>query len=237
MTRVRDRPVIDVYWFDLDEAGADAGRFYDLLDPSERARAAQFRVERDRRRYVVRRGRLRLLLAGYLGRPAAALALTVNRFGKPALAAGALRFNLSHSCGLALYSIAHGIEVGCDLERRDPSLAGADIAERFFSRREVRALSALAPARRTAAFFNCWTRKEAYLKARGWGLSLPLDAFDVSLAPDEPAALLGGCDGWSVAAFEPAPGYHAAVVAEGAAWRLAFCSGLRPCRANEPARA
>ena len=224
---------IDVYWFDLDHASvADC---YALLDAAERARAARFRFERDRRRYVVRRGRLRTLLAGYLDHEPADVALTVDRFGKPALATGALRFNLSHSHGLALYAIAFGIEVGCDLERRDPRLAGADVAARFFSPGEVRALRALAPARRTEGFFNCWTRKEAYVKARGCGLSLPLDGFDVSLAPGEPAALLRGCDGWSVAAFAPAPDYHAAVVAAGSDWRLVLRSGAGVL--SEPARA
>ncbi len=87
---------------------------------------------------------------------------------------------------------------------------------------EIRALRALAPGEQTQAFFNCWTRKEAYIKARGYGLSLALDSFDVSLCPDEKATLLRGCAGWSVESFEPAPGFQAAVVAPGADWRVRF---------------
>ena len=117
-------------------------------------------------------------------------------------------------------ALAEGREVGCDIERFDPRFAAERIPERFFSTREVRALHALPTALQTEAFFLCWTRKEAYVKARGRGLSIPLDSFDVSLTPGVPATLLRGCEGWSVAAFEPVPDHPAAVVAEGADWRM-----------------
>lgn len=226
---------IDVYWFDLDDAAPQVARFHALLDQAERIQAVRFRFARDRRRFIVRRGQLRVLLGGYLGCAPEAVRLAYNRFGKPASLTGAPRFNVSHSHGLALYAIAADREVGCDLERRDLSFDVAPVAERFFSAGEVRALRALAPAHRTEGFFNCWTRKEAYVKACACGLNLPLDGFEVSLAPDAPAALLSGCDGWSVAAFEPRPGFHAAVVAEGSDWRLAFRSAERAL--SEAARA
>ena len=215
---------VEIYWADLDEEGVDLGRFADMLADDERDRARRFRFERDRRRYVVRRGRLRQLLSRHLGNTPSQVRLRAGPFGKPCLAEGDLRFSLSHSHGIALYAIVRGLEVGCDIERRNRLLAYGPVANRLFSSREARTLGSLPAAQQAEAFFNCWTRKEAYVKARGLGLSLPLDSFDVSLAPSESAALLRGCDGWSVQAFEPVPLYHAAVVAQGNDWRLAVRS-------------
>ena len=211
---------VDLYWAALDEDGADLARFAGTLADDERCRARRFRLERDRRRYIVRRAILRELLSRYLGIAPARVRLRTGPFGKPCVAEGDLRFSLSHSQGLALYAVARGLEVGCDLEFRDPRLACGRVAERFFSPPELRVLRSLPAERWAEGFFNCWTRKEAYVKARGLGLSLPLDSFAVTLAPGEPAALLHGCDGWSVRALEPAPLYHAAVVARGDDWSL-----------------
>jgi 4'-phosphopantetheinyl transferase len=127
---------------------------------------------------------------------------------------------------LALYALTRGRALGVDVEYVRDDLAGQEIAERFFSRQEVRALSALPADARTRAFFNCWTRKEAYIKARGEGLSLPLDQFDVSLTPGEPAALLGTrpdpqeAARWLLRELAPARGYVAALAVEGRGWRL-----------------
>ncbi len=150
--------------------------------------------------------------------------------GKPKLdketAGEALRFNVTHTQGLALYAVANGREVGIDVERIRPELVDGDFAERFFSPREVAALRMLPVGLRPEAFFNCWTRKEAYAKARGDGLSLPLKQFDVSLAPREPAALLSTkgdpleAARWSLSALHPGPGYVAALAVEGHDWRL-----------------
>src|SRR5919199_1621700 len=122
------------------------------------------------------------------------LCFTYGRHGKPALATGTggvpLRFNVSHSHGLALYAITRDREVGVDVERIRPEVAQEKIAERFFSPREVTVLRALPTPLQATAFFACWTRKEAYIKATGDGLSLSLKQFDVSLAPGEPVALL-----------------------------------------------
>ena len=213
-------PTVDVYWAALDEDGADLARLAGTLADDERCRARRFRLERDRRRYIVRRAILRELLSRYLGIAPARVRLRTGPFGKPCVAEGDLRFSLSHSRGLALYAVARGLEVGCDLEFRDPRLACGRVAERFFSPPELHVLRSLPAERWAEGFFNGWTRKEAYVKARGLGLSLPLDSFAVTLAPGEPAALLHGCDGWSVRALEPAPLYHAAVVARGDDWSL-----------------
>jgi 4'-phosphopantetheinyl transferase len=203
----------------------------DVLVADERARAARFHFERDRTHWTVARARLRLLLARYLGGPPDRFRFALGAHGKPALArpeGGDLRFNVSHSQDLALYAVTRGREVGVDLEGLRPDFATDEIAERFFSPAERRALRAVAPELRCDAFFACWTRKEAYIKARGLGLAIPLDAFDVSLAPDEPAALLATRDEpgdsvrWSLAALSPGPGFAGALVAEGHEWRVTW---------------
>jgi 4'-phosphopantetheinyl transferase len=211
---------VDVYWMDLDGPSVESMRFAAMLDSHEHARAKRFRFTEDRRRFVVRRGRLRELLSYYLECSPLQIRFSYNSFGKPAVDFADLRFNISHSHGIALYTIARGVEVGCDIERCDERFADERIAERFFSPREVLALRSLGRAAQIEGFFNCWTRKEAFVKARGQGLSLPLDSFEVSLAPGEPAAFLRGCDGWSIRSFKPAARYHAAVVAEGSVWEL-----------------
>ena len=212
--------VVDTYCVDVDTPHIGSDRYAALLSREERERAGQFRLERDRRRYVVRRGILRELIGSYLDCDPTGVMFSYNSCGKPALPDYGLRFNASHSQGMALYAFCHSADVGCDIERRDPKFAGEQIPERFFSRDEVRALRSLPLNDQTEAFFNCWTRKEAYVKAVGHGLSIALDSFDVSLAPGEPAVLLRGCEGWSVQSFAPVPAFQAAIVTQGTNWRL-----------------
>ena len=149
--------------------------------------------------------------------------------GKPRLAesqGGLLNFNLAHSHGKAIYAFSLGREVGIDLELMREDLAGGKIAERFFSPAEIVALINLPAELKQRAFFDCWTRKEAYIKARGEGLSMPLDEFDVSLAPGEEAALLRNhkepaeVNRWTMQAIPATDGYVAALVVEGRDWRL-----------------
>ena len=215
----------------LDQPPSQVQSFLHTLDAEEQARAKRFRFEQDRQHFIAARGVLRDILGGYLNRAPASLAFCASPQGKPALTVEpdrpAIRFNLSHSQGTALYAIARGREVGIDLERIRSDLAIDEIAERFFSRREVAMLRRLPADVRCQAFFLCWTRKEAYLKARGDGLSLSLDQFDVSLVPGEPAALLGtrhdpaDVSRWSIQELAPAPGYAAALAVEGRGYRLA----------------
>ncbi len=214
--------IVDTYCVNVDTSEIDVDRYGAILSAEERGRAGQFCFERDRRRYVARRGILREFIESYLDCDPAGVAFVHNAYGKPAVAQGDLRFNLSHSHGMALYAFCRGADVGCDIERRDPKFAAEQIPERFFSPDEVRALRSLPLNEQTEAFFNCWTRKEAYIKAVGRGLSIALDSFDVSLAPTEPAALRRGCEGWSVQSFEPLAGFQAAIVAQGTNWRLNF---------------
>src|SRR5579862_2564151 len=166
-----------------------------LLSDDERDRRDRFRFDRHRTRYVVGRGLLRTLLGRYLDQDPARLRFRYGAHRKPVLPEGAPYFNLAHSESTALFAFSPSFELGIDLELVRPEHADDRIAERFFSPLEVSTLRALADGDRARAFFACWTRKEAFLKARGDGLSLALDSFDVSLAPGQPAALLR--TGWS----------------------------------------
>ena len=197
-----------------------------LLDADERARADRFRFPKDRRHYIAARGTLRLLLSRYLETPAASLAFEYNAYGKPALAShhsGAdVRFNLSHSGDMALYAVARSREVGVDIEWTGRRLDQPEqIAERYFSPAEREALRKLPEAQKRRGFFHAWTRKEAYIKAKGKGLYLALDQFDVSLDPAQPAQLLATRDDpaeasrWEMRDIEPGEGYVAALAIEG----------------------
>ena len=205
-----------LFALDLD---ADAlARCAAWLDGEEADRAARFRHARDRDRFVARRGQLRARLAEEVGDDPRRLRIRADAHGKPFLPDHrALRFNLSHSHDLALCAIARrdGAEIGCDIEWRNPRLACPAIAARLFAPAERDALAALPAEQWVAGFFNCWTRKEAYVKALGLGLSYPLDRFTVSVAPGAPARLIEAGRGWSLTAFEPAPGYQAALVVGG----------------------
>ena len=160
------------------------------------------------------------------------LRFNYNSWGKPSLSEqqGGLgpRFNVSHSHELALYGFTRNREIGLDIEYMREDMAGEQIAERFFSRAEVETLRTLPASQQTVAFFNCWTRKEAYLKARGQGLTLPLDDFDVSLSPGQPAQLLSVKSGpqelsrWSLKELQPGQGYVAAVAVEGSDYQLRY---------------
>ncbi len=206
-------------------------RLRDTLADDERQRADRFHFEKDRRHFTAARGAMRLLLAGYLSRCPNDVRFAYGNYGKPRLMdadnASDLRFNLSHSHGLALLAVTRGRDIGVDIERlRDMERDGEALAERFFSPREAARLRSLPPELRREAFFHCWTRKEAYIKAQGKGLSLPLDQFDVSLHPHEPAALLATqhdpqeVQRWSLQSLFPGEEYIGALAVQGHSWRL-----------------
>lgn len=196
-----------------------------ILAPEETARADAFLRAQDRARFAAARSWLRHVLGAYLALAPADLAFAYGPHGKPALAGpeGLLDFNLSHTGGHALLCVSPGLAIGADIEAVRP--IEEKVAERFFSGAEVEALAALPQEERTDAFFRCWTRKEAYLKALGSGLATPLDAFAVSLGPDEPARLLevrgepGEADAWQIAHLDPGPGLVGAIAARRRGWR------------------
>ena len=168
-----------------DSAGGDLEEDRALLSADELDRALRFVRATDARRFIAARAILRRLLAIYLGADGGALRFEYGRYGKPRLSGAVghtLCFSVAHSAGAALFAFGRGRRIGVDLELiRDP--APLDVARQFFATDELEALLSLAPAEQAPAFYRCWTRKEAYLKAKGVGLSAPLDAFAVSLAP------------------------------------------------------
>jgi 4'-phosphopantetheinyl transferase len=202
---------------------------WETLSPDERQRADRFHFEVDRRRCIIGRGVLRLLLGQILGLSASQLQFECDEFGKPRLMPRQglpLQFNVSHSGDLILIAIAMGRAVGVDVERIRADIDLDSIAARFFSPNECRMLASLAEPVRHESFFACWTRKEAYLKAKGVGLSLPLDQFDVSFLPGEEPRLLevrhdpAEARRWTLRTLDPGCGYVAALAAEGSDWRL-----------------
>jgi 4'-phosphopantetheinyl transferase len=206
-------------WFvSLDRSAYSDCDWDALLSPEEHQRAACFRFARDRDRFIVAHGILRRVLGSYLREPPT---LIYGTNGKPALACGSLHFNLSHADDRALIAVSATVELGVDLERVRHEPDAVRIAEYCFSPSERKALSLLPHTRRAEAFFKCWTRKEAFVKALGDGLSYPLTEFSVSLdePADESARILdlGGdkraAAQWSVHHLAPEPGFVAAIVA------------------------
>ncbi len=216
----------------LDVPPEASARFHATLSPDERNRSARFRFERDRQRFVVARGVLRDLLGRYLQTEPGQIGFVYNRFGKPDLApefGNRLKFNLSHSAGLALVAIATASNVGVDLEYVRVQSDYADIARHFFSAAEVDYLTAVPSHLYAEAFFSCWTKKEAYLKACGEGLAIALNSFSVPATNDPahtPADLCIDSNDivparrWSLYTIRPAPGYAGALAIEGSSWRL-----------------
>lgn len=221
---------VHVWRVGLDLRLSQVQNLLQTLTEDERSRAERFYFVRDRHHFIVARGALRAILSRYLNCEPGQIRFCYNQQGKPALVrewgGDWLRFNVSHARGLALVAVTRDREIGVDVEYIRPDLANEQIAEQFFSPREVAQLRALPPALQPEAFFNCWTRKEAYIKAQGMGLSLLLDQFDVSLVPGEPAALLSTrgdpreASRWSLRELMPGPGYIAALAVKGHGWRL-----------------
>jgi len=202
-------------------------RFRATLEPHELERAGRFHFDKHRRHFIVARGFLRWVVARYLQTQPDALRFSYSDYGKPALEAEhALRFNLSHSNEVALLAVTLDAELGVDVEHIRADFASEDIARRFFSRAEVDVFNALPPQERVAAFFRCWTRKEAYIKAIGKGLSQALDEFDVTLAPGIAPALLRAKDDdasrWWLTDIDVGEGYAAALAVERSVAKVRF---------------
>jgi 4'-phosphopantetheinyl transferase len=220
--RVCDIANVEVIGARLDLPEPACATLWSLLSPPERQRAGRFRSAAHRKRYVVARARLRQLLAERLGAEPASIGILATDQGKPMLApehrASGLEFNLSHSFSLAVYAFARGRSVGIDVEQIREIPDSDDLAARFFSAAEAAAYRATPAGGRDLAFLACWTRKEAFVKALGEGLSHPLDAFDVTLDPDEPALITrigerrGPDLGWVLTSFRPTPSHIGALV-------------------------
>jgi 4'-phosphopantetheinyl transferase len=192
-----------------------------VLSPDELARADRFKLGVHRRRFAVARGFLRGVLAHHLATDPRQIRFAYGPQGKPRLdgAPSQLRFNLSHSGELAVVALSRGLEVGVDVERIREQVNLEGIARRFFAPAEAADLLARPPAEQAQAFFRCWTRKEAFIKAKGGGLSIPLSQFRVTLGSDEGAALVdvdwdpGEMRRWRLLAFSPGAGFAGAAIA------------------------
>jgi len=172
----------------------DTTDLQNLLSIDERERANRFHFDEHRQKFIIARGTLRLILARYLACQPQSIKFNYNAHGKPALAEPfneiPLQFNLSHTHTLALYGVTLKKPIGIDVEYTQRAIEINQIAKHFFSPNETLALNKLPLREQKQAFFNCWTRKEAYIKAKGKGLTIPLDSFDVSLNPQDPAELI-----------------------------------------------
>lgn len=216
---------------DLDATPDVAARFAALLAPDEAARAARFHFDELRRNYAVGRGALRILLGRRLRRAPAAVELRAGERGKP-FAGEAIDFNVSHSGSLLVLAFTRGCALGVDVEIGRPLPDLLQLAERFFHRDETAELLALPPGERAEAFFRCWTRKEAYVKATADGLHVPLDAFRVTLRrEDAPRFVHIGGDAGVAAQWRL---HHIPV---GCAGALAYRDAIRPLRIEQPMRA
>jgi len=226
---------VQLWRVDLDAISADEAGWQQALSSDELARASRFHFSRDRQRFVAARALLRRILASYLATDPNSLSFSYSKKEKPSLGPAyvdsGITFNLSHSGGIALLAFSFRREVGIDVEqvRRDSDLEA--IARRFFSTREQRQLAALPTEEKIDAFFRCWTRKEAYIKATGDGLSLPLRQFDVALAAGENNSLLATrpddseAGRWLLREVPAGPGYIAALCVRGQDWKLNDWSG------------
>ena len=218
---------VDVWCMALDQDPALIEQFHQTLAIDEQERAAKFYFPKDRQHFIVARGLRRLILGRYLDQAPAQLRFVYNAYGKPSLeVTTSLHFNLSHSKGLALLGVSSDRELVIDLEYIRTDFPVDQVAKSVFSVSEQNILRSLPDALKPEAFFNAWTRKEAYIKALGQGLSIPLDQFDVAFVPGEPAALREvrgtweNAHNWTLQHLTPAPNYVGAIAVAGTDWQL-----------------
>ena len=216
----------------LELPSSQVQRLRGILTDDELGRADRFSFEIDRQRFIVARGTLRSILSRYMAIYPGHLHFSYNQYGKPFLApefnSELLNFNLSYSGGMALYAITRDREIGIDVEHVRSDFEYEEIAKRFFSVSEVAVLRTIPTGEKLEAFYHCWTRKEACLKAHGKGLSLPLDSFEVSLAPGDPPMLLNTKDEsqkhslWTLSDLNPGIGYIGALAVKGIGCRFKY---------------
>ena len=221
---------VHVWRAQLELPPSQVQRLRGILTDDELDRANRFSFEIDRQRFIAARGTLRSILSRYMTFNPGRLRFYYDQYGKPFLApefsSTLLNFNLSHSGSMALYAMTRNMEIGVDLERVRSDFEYEEIAKRFFSLNEVSILRKIPIEKKLEAFYNCWTRKEAYIKAQGKGLSLPLDSFEVSFAPGEPPILLITRDEpqerslWTLLDLKPGPGYVGALAVKGIGCRF-----------------
>jgi len=213
---------VDVWRIDLSRDDRQLQRDARLLCEQEQDRARRFQFDVHRHRFVARRAALRVILGRYVGTAAQDLRFETSGHGKPRLAGDAtLQFNVSHSALMGLVAVARRREVGVDIESLDRDVKRERLARRFFCAAEADAIEQYRDNDAVSAFFACWTRKEAYVKARGMGLAMGLETFEVSVDLLEPATLLRtdddprNRDRWTMAHLVPGAGYLGALASGG----------------------
>jgi len=208
---------VQVWAVRLDDPGIDVERGHDLLSLAERERAARFKFAKHRRRYVAAHAALHEILGRYLRAQPRRLSFEVGANGKPKLTGETgIDFNLSHSEEMALIAVGRGRELGVDIEQVREKFEFEEVAERFFSAKEVAALRALPPALQRRAFYKCWTSKEAFLKAKGTGLSGALDEVDILLTDHRHVRIAAAVPGWRLCELASIVEYESALVCAGA---------------------
>lgn len=199
-------------------------KLFDLLTTNERERAAKYHFQTDRMRFIIARGAVREILSRYLDIEPNLICFSYNRYGKPVLDEEInncrLHFNVSRSQDFALCAVIGEREIGVDIEFINQENANLDVADRFFSQSEAINLNAFPENEQTAAFFRCWTRKEAYIKAVGKGFSYPIQDFSVSVGAERSTILeithrTQKTRRWSLTTFLPHPEYVATIAVEG----------------------
>ncbi|HUN60381.1 MAG TPA: 4'-phosphopantetheinyl transferase superfamily protein [Candidatus Sulfotelmatobacter sp.] len=218
---------LHVWRISLEVSSDSLAGYSTLLSADELARADRYVFGRDRHQFIVARGTLRLLLGRYLHISPSSIHFEFGPYGKPFLGeefqASKLKFNVSHAYGLGLFAFTISGECGIDVEKIRPEFATREVAKNYFSAQEISELDALSPSLFATGFFECWTRKEAYLKARGAGLQIPLDSFAVTATPGRrPELSSGDSSRWSIYSFQPFQDFVAAVVADRLEWTLTF---------------
>jgi 4'-phosphopantetheinyl transferase len=211
------RQEVHVWRVSLDQDPNRLTAWFRLLSPDEQERADRFHFESDRARFIVGRGRLREILGEYLQEAPEQLQFCYGDRGKPALANptnSPVRFNLAHSQGMALCAVTCDLEVGVDLEQIRPMPKAEKLAMRYFSASEVAALQTLSPDERLLAFFQCWTCKEAYVKAIGTGLAHSLQQIEICWS-EGIVKLVSNPNNWTLHCFTPASDFVAALVVAG----------------------
>ena len=213
---------IHVWQVNLDQPENNWENIFEILSTDEKERASRFHFEKDKRRFTVARGILRQILGRYLNEKPHKIQFEYSPYGKPRFGSesgfGDLKFNLSHSEDLGLVAITQNRNIGIDLERIRQDLYTEEIAARFFCENERNSLEKLCKTEKNARFFQYWTRKEAFLKCMGKGLSFPMENCDVSLTAGKEFSSLkiqNEISGWQVKDLFPYIGYAAAIVIEG----------------------
>lgn len=223
---------IHVWCASLNVSSQDLSYYSSLLSEDEVARTGRFYFEKDRDRFIVGRGLLRILLGGYLNQEPAQIEFVYGPHGKPDLKSApgksSLEFNLSHSKDLALYAFAWHRKVGIDIEYMIPMADMDDFAEKFFTPHETALINSLAGKQKEETFFKTWTCKEAFLKANGFGLTVPINQVELTLEPEETVRLISvGSDKeqsahWRLEMFNPFPGYQSALAVKGLDRHIVF---------------